>query len=35
MDYEFDLQLFGAGEVVNGTDAYINAAEGTREAYNG
>lgn len=35
MDYDFDLQLFGAGEVIHGTDAYINNTSNTREAYEG
>lgn len=35
MDYEFDLQLFAAGETVHGTDAYINTTSNTREAYEG
>lgn len=33
MDYEFDIQLFAAGEAVHGTDGYINTASGTKEDY--
>lgn len=36
MEYNFDLQMFGAGEVVMGTTAYINAASPAQnQLYNG
>lgn len=34
MNTNFDLQIFGAGEAVNGTEAYVNANEGTTNKYN-
>ena len=30
MDYEFDIRLFGAGEAVMGTDAYVNASDSSK-----
>ncbi len=32
-DYEFDLQLFGAGDEVMGTSAYINTNTGSTNSY--
>ncbi len=34
-DYELDLELFGAGDAVMGTDAYVNANTGVADSYSG